>query len=385
MKHLNTYFADTISPNAIGSIDVWQRDEFLTNISQTARQSLDPIAIDKGYYPTAEMAQLARLGAFSAHLSSQGSRFGDAILATAKIGEVCGTTGFLSWCHQVCGLYLDQSENTTLKANILPNHIVGDSFGGTALSNPMKTFANIESMILRATKVDGGYVVSGTLPWISHIAPNQYCGAIARVDGENKDVFFLLSFDDARREQWKLNACPTFSGMEGSSTWQIELNQYFVPTDTIIADPAKAFIERIRGAFVLMQLGIGAGIIQGAINDIIAVDAQLCHVNQYLEDQAGTLQDSLDKLVARTLNLAKTPFETHKDFFLDVLDTRIQGAQLSLTATQAALLHQGAKGYLMSAAPQRRIREAHFVAIVTPAIKHLRSLSQQLMSDVSPT
>lgn len=386
MHQFDSYFADTSSINpATDAILAWQSPDFLANISQTARQSLDPIAIDKGYYPTAEMAQLARLGAFSAHLSSQGSRFGDAILATAKIGEVCGTTGFLSWCHQVCGLYLDQSENSTLKANILPSHIVGDSFGGTALSNPMKTFANIESMILRATKVDGGYVVSGTLPWISHIAPNQYCGAIARVDGENKDVFFLLSFDDARRGQWQLNACPTFSGMEGSSTWQIELNQYFVPTDTIIADPAKAFIERIRGAFVLMQLGIGAGIIQGAINDIIAVDAQLCHVNQYLEDQAGTLQDSLDKLVARTLNLAKTPFETHKDFFLDVLDTRIQGAQLSLTATQAALLHQGAKGYLMSAAPQRRIREAHFVAIVTPAIKHLRSLSQQLMSDVSPT
>lgn len=386
MHQFDSYFADTSSINpATDAVLAWQSPDFLTNISQAARQSLDPIAIDKGYYPTAEMAQLARLGAFSAHLSSQGSRFGDAILTTAKIGEVCGTTGFLSWCHQVCGLYLDQSENSMLKANILPSHIVGDSFGGTALSNPMKTFANIESMILQATKVDGGYVVSGTLPWISHIAPNQYCGAIARVDGENKDVFFLLSFDEVRRGQWQLNACPTFSGMEGSSTWQIELNQYFVPTDTIIADPAKAFIERIRGAFVLMQLGIGAGIIQGAINDIIAVDAQLCHVNQYLEDQAGTLQDSLDKLVARTLNLAKTPFETHKDFFLDVLDTRIQGAQLSLTATQAALLHQGAKGYLMSAAPQRRIREAHFVAIVTPAIKHLRSLSQQLMSDVSPT
>lgn len=386
MHSFDSYFADTSAINpATDTILAWQSPDFLNNISQCAKQSLDPIAIDKGYYPTAEMAQLARLGAFSAHLSSQGSRFGDAILATAKIGEACGTTAFLSWCHQVCGLYLDQSENTALKANILPSHIVGDSFGGTALSNPMKTFANIESMILRATKVDGGYVVSGTLPWISHIAPNQYCGAIARVDGENKDVFFLLKFDEARRGQWQLNACPTFSGMEGSSTWQIELNQYFVPTDTIIADPAKAFIERIRGAFVLMQLGIGAGIIQGAIHDITAVDAQLCHVNQYLEDQAGTLQESLDKLVARTLDLAKTPFESHKEFFLDVLDARIQGAQLSLTATQAALLHQGAKGYLMTAAPQRRIREAHFVAIVTPAIKHLRSLSQQLMSDVSPT
>ena len=46
--------------------------------------------------------------------------------------------------------------------------------------------------------------------------------------------------------------------------------------------------------------------------------------------------------------------------------------ELALRATQSALLHQGARGYLMSSAPQRRIREAHFVAIVTPAIKHLR-------------
>lgn len=63
--------------------------------------------------------------------------------------------------------------------------------------------------------------------------------------------------------QWRLNPCPTFSGMEGSSTWQIELNDYFVPTDSIIADPAKPFIERIRATFVLMQLGIGIGIIKG--------------------------------------------------------------------------------------------------------------------------
>ena len=44
------------------------------------------------------MSQLAKLGAFSVHLSAQGGRFGNAILATAKISETCGTTGF---CHGV--------------------------------------------------------------------------------------------------------------------------------------------------------------------------------------------------------------------------------------------------------------------------------------------
>lgn len=388
MHSFDLCFTNTLSINpATNTILAWQSPDFLDNISQCAEQLLDPIAIDRGHYPVAEMGQLAKLGAFSAHLSAQGSRFGDAILATAKISETCGTTGFLSWCHQVCALYLDQSDNHALKSEILNRHALGESFGGTALSNPMKTFANIESMILRAQRVDGGYVVSGTLPWISHIAPNQYCGAIASVEHGGrveKDIFFLLSFDEARKGSWQLNPCPTFSGMEGSSTWQIALNDYFVPDDSLIADPAKPFIERVRGAFVLMQLGIGAGIIQGAIHDITAVEAQLGHVNQFLEDQAGALQIKLDALVERTLTLAKTPFETHKDFFLEVLDTRIQGAELSLQATQASLLHQGAKGYLMSANPQRRIREAHFVAIVTPAIKHLRYLSHQLLTEKSP-
>lgn len=389
MTQFDSHYPHDVQANtALPTINQWQdRPNFFNNISQLATQILDPIAIDKGHYPVKEMSELAKLGAFAPHLSSQGGRFDQAIASTAKIAQVCGTTGFLSWCHQVMGLYLDQSDNTQLKHQMLANHTLGNTFGGTALSNPMKTWANIEPMILRGKKVANGYLVSGTLPWISHIAPNQYCGAVATVEHVGAtpyDVFFLLSFDDDRQTQWKLNPCPTFSGMEGSSTWQIELNDYFVPNETIIADPAKPFIERIRGAFVLMQMGIGVGIIQGAIDDIRAVEAQLGHVNQFLEDQADGLQLALDGAVARTAELAKTPFESSKDYLLDVLDLRIQGAKLSLRATQAGMLHQGARGYLMTAHPQRRLREAQFVAIVTPAIKHLRYLSHQLMTEVTP-
>ena len=67
-----------------------------------------------------------------------------------------------------------------------------------------------------------------------------------------------------------------------------------------------------------------------------------------------------------------------------MLDARAHGAELSLRASQSALLHQGARGYLMSAAPQRRIREAHFVAIVTPAIKHLRREMARLSAPEMP-
>lgn len=370
---------------------VFHHEGIIADTHKLVQSVLAPkvLQIDEGYYPMAEMAKLGKAGAFLGHLSDYGSRFDTAILATAQIGQVCGTTAFLAWCHQVCGLYLDQSDNTALKP-LLASHAIADSFGGTALSNPMKTWANIEKMLLlaqkdtsKATSKDS-YLVSGTLPWISHIGAGQYCGAVASIEGGD-EVFFLLRFDEKRAGAWRLEACPKFLGMEGSSTWRIVLQDYPISGEDIIALPSRDFIRRIRGAFVLLQVGMGAGIIQGAIDDMTAVAISHGHVNAYLEDQAGNVGVQLQRLMDKTLMLAKTPFETHKDFFLDVLSTRATAASLSLQATQAALLHQGAKGYAMTAAPQRRLREAQFVAIVTPAIKHLRYLSQQLMKTPLPS
>lgn len=45
---------------------------------------------------------------------------------------------------------------------------------------------------------------------------------------------------------------------------------------------------------------------------------------------------------------------------------------------ELAALHAGAKGYLMRSPIQRRIREEMFVAIVTPATKHLRKEINEL-------
>ena len=39
---------------------------------------------------------------------------------------------------------------------------------------------------------------------------------------------------------------------------------------------------------------------------------------------------------------------------------------------QSAALHCGAKGFVMRHPAQRRTREAMFVAIITPSLRHLR-------------
>jgi alkylation response protein AidB-like acyl-CoA dehydrogenase len=70
--------------------------------------------------------------------------------------------------------------------------------------------------------------------------------------------------------------------------------------------------------------------------------------------------------------LATTPFETAPDFMRRVLQVRLDAAHLALAASQAAMLHAGARGYIENSPEHRRLREALFVAIVTPSIKHLR-------------
>ena len=340
----------------------------------------------RGIYPKTILHRLGELGALKAHMAQPGkpADYGLAIAAMTEVSRVCGATGFMVWCHDVCGVYMEKSGNLALMGDALVKHANGHTLGATGMSNPMKTFAGIETFLLHAKKVDGGYVVNGTLPWVSNLGPDHYFGAVADVsiDGVVKsEIMFLIRCDAAGVE---LRNCPSFSAMEGTNTWAVRLTDYFVSSDLMIADPVRPFIGRIRAAFILLQTGMGLGVAQGAIDSMWTVERQLGHVNEFLDDRPDDLQAELDDLTARIMALAKTPFSADKAFLIDVLDARAHASELALRAAQSALLHQGARGYLLTSSVQRRVRESHFVAIVTPAVKHLRKEIARLSKEELP-
>jgi len=92
----------------------------------------------------------------------------------------------------------------------------------------------------------------------------------------------------------------------------------------------------------------------------------------HLDDQAGPLQEALASARAAILELADRIDAGRAFEVREVLSLRAAGSELALKASMAAMLHSGAKGYLIRNPAQRRVREAIFVAIVTPALKHLR-------------
>ena len=353
----------------------------LEQVKQIANTDLAAVvnACDReGFYPEKVLKKLGLAGAFQAHLGLENmpADFGLAIRCMSEVSRVCGATGFVVWCHDVCGVYMQASKNPSLTGQALLNHAKGITLGGTGMSNPMKTYSGIETMMLRAQKIESGYIVNGALPWVSHIGLNHYFGTVCAVlDDHTKEVnpdhqvMFILPCD---RAGVTLKDCPSFSAMEGTSTYGLQLKNVLITADDIVADPAKPFIKNIKASFILLQTGMGLGVAQGAIDSMWQVEDQLGKVNQFLEDRPVALQLELDDLKNRIMGLAKTPYESSDEYLLKVLDARAHASELALRAAQSALLHQGARGYLLSSEVQRRVRESHFVAIVTPALKHLR-------------
>lgn len=354
-------------------------EERLQRIRSIAASSLSPLAeaIDReGLYPRQVLQELARAGAFSAHLHGHGEPgdLGLSIQLITEIARVCGSTGFIAWCQAACGLYMEESGNPDLQAAPLVRHIRGEGLGGTGLSNPIKSYAGIETLLLRARPDGEGYRLRGSLPWVSHLLPDGYCGVIAAVVAEDgrpagQELMVLLH---ASAPGVALVPCPPFSGMEGTSTFALRLDEVWIGPEAVIARDAASFISSIRPSFVLLQCGFGLGVIQGAIESIAAVEGALGPINRFLEDQAEPLQAEFETLQGRILRLAQTPRLADPSYRLAVLEARAETSLLSLRAAQAALLHHGARGYLASSAVQRRVRESHFVAIVTPALKQLR-------------
>lgn len=331
-------------------------------------------AIDReGTYPAQVLQELGKAGLYRAQTRLDGAPdFVSTLKGVAEVSKVCGATGFMVWCQAACTLYMERSGNPALGGDTYRRHVDGDTLGGTALSNPMKAMTGIEPMLLRAERVADGYIVDGTLPWVSNLGAGHYFGAAATVheQGETaRDIMFMVPCQGAGIE---LKACPSFAGMEGTGTWGVRFTQFKVDASNLITDRVPQFLDEIRPAFILLQVGFGLGVAQGAIDTMWAVEQQLGHVNQFLHDRPADLQAELDALTLRTHGLAQLLSEGKAASRLDVLDVRAHASELALRAAQSALLHQGARGYLLSSSVQRRVRESHFVAIVTPALKHLR-------------
>lgn len=344
-----------------------------SGLRRLVTRDLNPLVdeIDrKGLYPEALLRRFGEAGLYDAHVGANApGGLLDAIHGMAEIGAACLSTAFMVWCQSTCAWYLHNSDNQALKAQLLPEVASGRLLGGTGLSNPMKSFARIEGFRLTGERVEGGYVVSGKLPWVSNLGDGHVFGAVFAVPGRKTTVMALVRCGQpgvtiAQRSH--------FCALEGTRTLAVAFSQAFIPDEQVLADPAEPYLIRIAPGFILLQAGMALGLIRGAIAAMRKADQSHGAINAYLPERPELFEDALTSLEGEIARLSATPYEHTPDYMVPLLQARLAAAEWSLRAVNATMLHAGASGYLINAAAQRRLREAYFIAIVTPSIKHLR-------------
>lgn len=322
---------------------------------------------EEAYYAEDFLLELGKAGLFASTQKDEQTILLDELTIVQETAKVCMTTAFCLWCHLAALTYIRKTDNEPLRAKILPLLERGEVLGATGLSNPMKFYAGLEKLHLTAQRIDGGYVINGILPAVSNLGANHWFGAIAH-NGEQEVMVFV----NTDHEHITLKEKNHFLGVNGSATYTCKFDNVFVGDGYVVAQEASTFVDSIRPTFVLYQIPLGFGVVAAAIEGIEKVKTKQNGCNEYLQVQADELKEKLQYLQELLQALVQSGDVTLQA----ICQIRLQGVYQTLAAVQANMLHNGSAGYIAGSTPSRKLREAYFLANLTPTVRQLEKMTQ---------
>jgi len=334
-------------------------------IEEELKPYVKKIDVD-AFYAESFLRKLGESGLFSPNGRTQNEVLLDELLIVKETAKTCMTTAFCLWCHLAALTYIRNTENEQLKVDLLEKLENGTILGGTGLSNPMKYYAGLEKLHLKAERTTGGYNISGVLPSVSNLGENHSFGVIAGLN-DTERIMCLVS---CSMEGISMKERQDYLGLNGSATYVCVLKQVFVPDERIISKDADSFIEKIRPMFIAYQIPLGFGVTDASIQSIEKVTNKQNGCNEYLQMQPEKLKETKEKFEDELYSLIQSGDIDWKA----LAKIRLATTYLTLDAVQAAMLHQGSAAYIKVSSPARRLREAYFLANLTPTIKHLEKI-----------
>lgn len=334
------------------------------------KKELSPIASaidEEGYYPETVLRALGNAGAYQISGLTYEEEISQRLGLIDLAARSCVSTSFLIWCHTTAISFISNSDNAYLKETLLPLMESGEVLAGTGLSNPMKYYAGMEAVRLTAERHKNGYTINGILPYVSNLGSGHWFGIIAQVN-EKQRIFAMVNCNSPGLT---LTEHKDFAGLNGTRSFTCRFKDVFIDEQGIVSHSADEFVKTIRSSFILTQTGMGTGLIKASLDTMQKCIKKQNQTNQYIGVSTEHILEELNAVQQKVNDLFESSLEIN---FTDAVQIRLHGAELALKSAETAMLYQGAAGYLRKSDSMRRLREALFIAVVTPAIKHLKRM-----------
>lgn len=322
----------------------------------------------KNLWPAKQLQLCGQGGVFEwflpTELGGQGWCEVDVIRGYLALSSACLTTTFVITQRTGACRRIATSDNLTLRDQLLPDLIAGQTFGTVGISHLTTSGRHLRRPALTAVRVENGYRLNGGAPWVTGgvAADTVVVGAtVVESDADN------LEWDQEELLPELLVAVPTklagveaqpafdLVGVSASKTGAVRMTDVLIDDHHVIAGPMNEIVKSGSGG--------RTGGHQTSTLAIGLADSAL----GYLADQATRRADLIPA--------ADTLLEEHtrlKDDLLAIAagepacsneELRQRANSLVLRATQAALAAAKGAGYVSGHPVGRWCREALFFMV----------------------
>jgi alkylation response protein AidB-like acyl-CoA dehydrogenase len=291
---------------------------------------------------------------------------------TEIIAASCGVTAFTQQQLRTGIRYIVDYASPELKARLLPELAAGRILCGIALSQLRRS----GDPILNARPVDGGYRIDGLIPWISGWSILDSFVVGVPIENAAKHI---LAYVDLHENHSKMTASAPLDlvAMRASGTVSVEVEDLFVPSDYVLAVRPNEEIHKSDDREITMHTALPLGCARAAER----------HLRDFAKQRAREEIDQIATALMFEITHCRREALTwncecvaHPDYKTNALRARASAIVLAMRAAHAAVAATGGASQLMTAAPQRLLREAQFytTAVLTPDVQ--ASVLDQLFS-----
>jgi alkylation response protein AidB-like acyl-CoA dehydrogenase len=282
----------------------------------------------------------------------------------ASISGECMSTGFSVWAHRMAIEYL-LTAATPFSIDAAKPLFTGTTLGVTGMASAFKDAAGCGSLDLVATRVEGGYLLSGSLRWASNLYDDSLMiTAAGTEDGEKLIVALPLNTPGVvLGDHFDLLA------MGSTASSYLKLQDAFIGSEQVLSTDFKEFLSIVRPSFLVLQSAMCVGLTK---TTVAQCKLGLTGVNSVFSAEVDEVEQKLAAAQAMLAAAAAAVGGSQPPSKKELLTLRLTAAEIASDSAGLEIRTAGGKGYASRTPVSRRYREAAFIPVQSPSEAQLR-------------